>query len=182
MKKRLFIAIPLTQEILEELNSYKKQTKIENARWTAPQNLHITLYFLGSIEEEEIPDLVDRLNASLIKTKRFSLTFQNLTLAPPNKQPSMIWAQFESNKHYEQLCNKIYNSIHKYASKSEPDKSHEIIPHITLARFKNTITPIDLTQTELSNFTVKACHLMESKLNSDGLVYSTIATFFFDVI
>lgn len=184
MKKRLFIAIPLSEEILEQLESYKHYLNLKNIHWMSKQNLHITLYFLGNVKEEEIPDLIDRLNSALIGTKAFSLIFEKITFAPPNKESRMIWAQFKNNKNYDQISRLTYNAIHKFADNKEDPEEKTIIPHVTLARFRNLFNAnnITLEQPEIPKLEVKSCFLMESELNSNGSIYSTVATFFFDIV
>ena len=49
MKKRLFLAIPLTEEIKSELDKYKNEMGLEGVRWIPSENLHVTLYFLGDV-------------------------------------------------------------------------------------------------------------------------------------
>ena len=184
MKKRLFIAIPLSEEVLNQLEAYNYSLNLKNLRRMPKQNLHITVYFLGDVEEAEISDLIDRLNCALIGVKAFSLIFEEITFAPPNQQPRMIWAQFKNNKNYDKLSRITYNAIHKFAGVKEDPEEKTIIPHITLARFRYLFNADNtkLEQPKISNLEVKSCLLMESELNSNGSIYSTVATFFFDII
>ena len=186
MKKRLFLAIPLSEEIKNELDKYKNETVLESIRWIPSKNLHITLYFLGDVKEEEIPELIDDVNSALLNTKSFSLIFEKMTFAPPNETPRMIWVQFKKHKNYDELCRILYNAAHKFSNRptSKPDDSKENIAHITIARFKKEqgTQGTNLKQPQITNLVVKSCHLMESKPNSDGSVYSTVATFFLNVI
>ena len=66
---RLFIAVIVSEEIKKELLfSQKLQKKFgENLRWLAPQNLHLTLAFLGWIKEEKIVKIKDILRESKLK-------------------------------------------------------------------------------------------------------------------
>jgi 2'-5' RNA ligase len=178
MKKRLFVAIPLEQKTQQLLTHYKKHFYEPNIAWTSPENLHITLYFLGNVEQTIISDLIDRINSVLINLKTFSLTFEQIILAPPHKTPRMIWVQFKKNKNYDHLCFILQNAIQKYESKNKPSNHQERIPHITLARFKGyvNITQEDLVQIDLPHVPIKACHLMESQLTPQGPVYKTIST------
>lgn len=177
MNKRLFVAIPLEPNIKSLLGTYKTHViNHPNITWVAPQNLHITLYFLGNVAEEVIPNLIDKINTVLLDIKRFSLKHGRIVLAPPNKAPKMIWVQFEKNKNYDQLCFKLQNAIQKYENKHKPSNHKELIPHITLARFKGfvNITQEDLKQIEIPEVDVTSCHLMESTLTPEGPVYETL--------
>ncbi len=185
MEKRLFLSIQLPEPTKEILDSYKKipahPELVEG--WTKKENLHVTLYFLGKIEEEIIPNLIDSLNSKYKNIKPFMLKFEKITFAPPNKKARMIWAQFEKNKDYQHLFDATPRAVQNFLNNNQIiNKTKEQIPHVTLARFRIpiNINKIDLKQPKISDLQVNSCQLMESQLNSEGPIYSTLATFSFD--
>jgi len=179
MEKRLFISIPLNQKILEMLTNYKKQYAQDFIRWIPAKNLHITLYFLGKIKQKLIPDLISKLNYIATQTKTFALEFEQITKAPTNHSPSMIWAQFKNNEIYENLTKAISQEVKNFVENQNLHKNKKSIPHITIARCKNSfkLKNLELTQKKLSNLEVDAFHLMESQLDTKGSNYSIIETF-----
>ncbi len=60
--------------------------------------------------------------------------------------------------------------------------SKELIPHVTMARFKIFINPqeLQLKQPQVPDFQVNSCELVESELNSNGSIYTTIEKFSFN--
>ena len=186
MDKRLFVAIPLKENIKIFLHQYKNHFTQENINWTKKENLHITLHFLGNVKDQQIPKLIDKINTALLNIKSFSLQLKGAVLAPPNKIASMVWAQFKKNKDYYQLCFKLHNAIQKFENKKhiETENHKELIPHITLARFKGAVDLAQdyLPKLALQKIQVNSCHLMESKLTPDGPIYSTLATFLLNIV
>lgn len=201
MEKRLFIAIPLSQEILESLGEYKKGVRIPNVRWIPKDNLHITLYFLGDTKEELIPNLVDKLKSAYSAIKAFDLIFEKITFAPPNKDARMIWAQFQKNTNYENLVKLAGEVVKSVTQNIQTYNAKDLIPHVTLARLKFPLDPsafvktsaryspppllakankIILKQPEISDLHVSSCQLFESELNSNGSIYTLISEFYFN--
>lgn len=182
MEKRLFIAIPLSQEVLESLEEYKKQTRIQNVRWIPKNKLHITLYFLGDTKEEHIPNLVEKLKDAYSAIKEFYLIFEKIAFAPPNRNARMIWAQFQKNTNYENLV-KLTDKVVKAATQNiQAYNAKDLIPHVTLARFNFFLDPtkIILKQPVVQNLHISACQLFESELNSNGSIYKLISEFNFN--
>jgi len=179
MKKRSFISIPLSQEILKKIIVYKKPYIQDFIRWIPAKNLHITIYFLGKIEQESIPELISKLNYIATQTKTFVLEFEQITKAPNNHKPTMIWAQFKNNETYENLTQTISQEVKEFVENQNLNKNKKTIPHATIARCKNSfkLKKLELTQTKFDNLEVDSFHLMESQLDSDSAIYSIIETF-----
>ncbi|MBN4062095.1 MAG: RNA 2',3'-cyclic phosphodiesterase [Flavobacteriales bacterium] len=143
MKKRLFVGIPVPKQLASELSQIQKQnTSVANTRWTPKENLHITVYFIGNGFENEITTKIQRIAA---KNTISELLLKDICLFP-EKNPRMIWARFETNKLFSELCLSISNIIHPHKA-----TEWELIPHITLARFKNISNPSFNLETSISN-------------------------------
>ena len=178
MKKRLFLAIPLTKTIRESFAQYQRSLNLEDVRWIPKKNLHITLYFLGDTDEVTIPEIIEELNLFFNTVNSFSLKFDKISLAPPgSKKPRIIWAEFEPNPEFENLMSGVRKILNKFAK--EPSEHKEIIPHVTLARFKPTtkFNKLKLDQPKIEDLSVLSSELMSSHLYDDGSQYSIIASF-----
>lgn len=83
--KRLFLAISVNQEYISFLTSFREANKnIKNIRWTAPVNLHLTLCFIGNVNESKINKVISIIENLSQKTKSFSLEFKENRYAPKN--------------------------------------------------------------------------------------------------
>ena len=177
--KRIFLAIPLSTEIIRQLIELNTSMILTNARWTKGKQLHLTLSFLGNIDEKNI-QLIIAHGASLFSTiKAFSIPFKGITLAPPHKPPSMLWAEFYATERYKQLV----EETEKYLSSFKEQSNNEykgIIPHATLARFKpcNDVKNMLLPQLTLPDLEIYSIVLTESQLYPEGPQYFPITTFY----
>ena len=106
-KKRLFLALPLLPSFLELFGRYQKSSSLKGIRWIASSNLHITVYFLGDVEEQKIEPLCDKLQRCFSAITPFLLEFEDIVFAPPKRPPRMVWATFAANKDYQNMVFKI---------------------------------------------------------------------------
>ena len=161
MKKRLFVAIQLPQNLRDVFVDYQENIRRREIRWTLPENLHITLCFLGYLEEEAVAGLIQKFESTCSKVPPFELAFEKIMFAPPLKLPRMIWALFSDKGNYGRLAHTLCGTPHAIA-------------HVTLARFKDPSLAkgISLKQPPKEKFTVSSCDLMESSLSPKGPTYS----------
>ncbi|NMC51794.1 RNA 2',3'-cyclic phosphodiesterase [Candidatus Kuenenbacteria bacterium] len=182
MTKRLFLAIDLPEKMKDELVGWQRNLAGESGvRWTPRENLHITVAFLGDIEEDKIGELIEKVKGALRESKPFKLEFRGVVLAPPRGEPRMIWADFFENREFGELAKMIWLAAGDYVLPEIYNKIGEQKIHVTLARFRQPIYLSVLRQPELSEkiFEVGEIFLMESELTPEGPYYKTIFNFKF---
>jgi len=177
MTKRLFIAIPISAELQQFFAGYSKDYQHPQIRWVPAENLHITINFLGNTDIQAIPQLSEELKKTTADMEPFILKFDHIIFGPPQRTPSMVWAQYENCSEYTDLVKKIMGITHSRF------QHRDTIPHITLARFKNWHAVKDLkfeqpigSKVELE---VSQIQLMESELRRGGAVYNIVENFNF---
>jgi RNA 2',3'-cyclic 3'-phosphodiesterase len=175
MDKRLFLAIKLPHNYIENFQKISQENGFRGIRWTNLNNLHLTIYFLGDVKEENLPELEKQLQV-IQDLHVFSLKFNKITLAPPNHSPRMIWVQFYPQENFDKLNQIIYQAT-KNISHQKPNLKQ--IPHITLARFKNLVDyeKITLPHLKLNDLKIQKIELMSSLLTSQGAWHTTISNF-----
>jgi len=183
MKKRLFVAIELPPDLRRAYRQYASAEagRWPGARWTADDNLHVTVLFLGGVDEAAVTDLAGDLGRAAASTASFTMAHEALMLAPPGRRPpTMIWATFSGREPYAVLVGTISSSTKRHAPDAATDK--EPLPHVTLARSKDkVIAPRgqdvrQLPQTPES-FLVNEILLVESRLTPSGPVYTVVHKF-----
>src|SRR5438067_709209 len=86
--ERLFIAFTLPQVIRESLAALAQP--LPDVTWTRPDQLHITVRFLGNVDRTQVEPMSDRLEA--IDVAAFILPVEGLGTFPPNRPPRVVWA------------------------------------------------------------------------------------------
>ena len=174
---RLFIAIDLSKDVKGIL--YKVQKSIRNnlakIHWVAPKNLHLTLKFIGEVEDSKVNEIKDRLNH--IEYEKFILNLDTIGFFPNNDFKNYLdWSK--SRKKVIELQKKIDSGLLDLFSKDQ-----RFDAHLTIGRVKNIknreefIKKIKDTKLEKIQFNVNEFKLMKSTLSKDGPTYEEIANF-----
>jgi len=142
VEKRLFIGIAIPKVIQTSIIELpKRYREWQDIKWTRPENLHITLCYIGEVPEEMLVNIRSSIQLICKDYQPFKLSFNRLSLAPNNRDARMIWAKYQSNEIFAQLSLQFYRFFDQMQLRQN-FHSHPI-PHITLARFKSgTTVPI----------------------------------------
>jgi 2'-5' RNA ligase len=183
MKKRLFLAIPLPEELKRQLTlalghyrSLLTATQLASTRFIPPENWHITLYFFGDVEAEKVPLLQSLLTPLVHQTPSFRLTPDQLLLAPPEKRgKNMVWMRYHDHPVLTRLSWQIYE-----LTRTEfrfPPPRPVLVPHVTVVRFRNLSAdhlPPLVQPGMVDELTVSGCELWNSILGGNGAIYSSV--------
>jgi RNA 2',3'-cyclic 3'-phosphodiesterase len=171
---RLFIAVELPPEIRSALGDLQRDLKSSagNARWVAPDSIHVTLKFLGEVVEEQIKD-IDHALAGL-SWKPFTLTVRGLGFFPGARSPRVLWAGLEAPT-LAALAEQIDIRMERAGFDRE---KRAFRPHVTLARARDARIDSLLVQgagkyqdVEFGSFVVDRFFLYKSTLRASGAVH-----------
>lgn len=174
---RLFIAIDLPENVKTYLESVcKKFDNMSNIKLVQPQNLHITLKFLGEVNEKRL-ELVKTHILQTINQKRFSLKLGKLGKFPETgKYCRVLWIGVLDNGETKKLSEILNDSL----ASIDFENNNDFKAHITLARFngrtdleelKNIIEKIKLQKLE---FIVDKIALKRSNITAAGPTYENV--------
>lgn len=126
---RLFVGIALPEEVRVELGTLC--SGIPNARWVRPENLHMTLRFIGEVGEDVAEDIDDSFRE--IRGQSFSMWLKGLGFFGNARSPRQIWVGVERNLALHHLQEKIESAIVRAGL---PPECRKFVPHVTLARLR----------------------------------------------
>lgn len=182
---RTFIAIPLPKPITQQLvrSFAPHQSRMTSGvRWVPPENMHLTLRFLGETNDVQLSALINQLD-QLQHLPVFELAFTRFGVFPAWKSPNTIWLGFEKTSDLENAQQTTESIVRTcgYQHEKKP-----FTPHLTIARVKrnpnpDTVALIKETFYEAPppvNDRFQACHvvLFQSILSSQGAKYQAIHT------
>lgn len=183
MKKRLFLAIPLSDALREKFGGLKDKHGLEKSiRWTNKENLHITVYFFGDIDEAKIPEMSKKIAQVTSASNKFELQYEKIRYAPPNRPARMIWADFSHSVAYDKLCNGVYDETKSFmGSAAAQAHTRDPHPHLTLARLNNPAAAKNLKLEPIppEKMAAEGCQLMVSELTPKGPIYTVLENFKF---
>jgi RNA 2',3'-cyclic 3'-phosphodiesterase len=184
---RLFVALAIPSavriqlaELIKTLSRVDPPSSKGKARWVRPENLHVTLKFIGYIE----PAKSDAIRAALSAvhcSQPVDLIFRGLGFFPNENRPRVLWAGMEASPNLVALAGAVDRAV---ASQGIPLETRPFTPHLTLARFDPPGISKELRTAALAGMDREfgllrtgEFHLIESKLKPSGAEYTTLQTF-----
>jgi RNA 2',3'-cyclic 3'-phosphodiesterase len=181
---RLFIAIEIPESIRTAFAALLKDFRAlaPQLKWVRPENLHVTLKFLGETESQKLGPLQNVLSG-VRSAEPANLEFRGLGFFPNEKRPRVFWAGMEASANLKSLAVDIDQAVHKLGFNLE---ERPYAPHLTLARISLPIIPPKLRKgieeksgLAFGSLTTREFHLIESKLKPTGAEYTTVQSFHF---
>ena len=186
---RAFIALELKdQETMEKIQSYGKRLKINqpNLKLVEPQNLHMTVKFLGNIKESIAPKIFEILNEEINKNLFQNKTYQfDLIGTGQFRKYSVLWIKLKGDIQFLQQIKDTVESLLNNQLNIEKDKRAQFKPHLTIGRlksnkinyknfesFKKIIN--DNKNLEFGAFNIDEIKFKQSVLTPKGSIYSDL--------
>jgi 2'-5' RNA ligase len=185
---RLFIAIHIPEQIQRELVTIQENVRAKlptgSVNWTKPEQLHVTLKFLGNVPNEQVEALKEQLGKVLKCTFSFDLRAEEVGAFPDTRFPRVIWAGLtDTHGTLAQIHQHIEVAVSRFTTKDAREKFHA---HVTLGRVKHLKAPdrkllfevlSKMNRQFFGEWQVKEIELMRSQLSSQGAVHGRIASF-----
>jgi len=181
MSIRAFIAIELNKQIKNRLSNIQDELKRTNAdvKWVEPENIHLTLKFLGNIEEKKIEEIKRILEKISQKYARFLIELSTIGCFPKIDYPKVIWVGIEKGKlELSEIFSELEDELKKIGFEKE---KRGFSAHITIGRMRSNLNRIRLVE-EIKNkkdfprlnSLVDRIILFKSNLTSKGPIYEII--------
>lgn len=180
---RLFIAIPVTTAVRQLVTGVREALGHQpNVRWVSPDNLHITLKFLGDVEKRQLPAIVQACRDSATSHKEIhtGTTIPGAFPAWQNARVFWIGLQHDSIPRLQLLQQTIEQQLLPLGFTPE-DRAFR--PHLTIGRVKrgrNADPAADFLQNHTLQemiFTVREIVLYRSSLGPEGPRYQALENF-----
>ena len=169
---RLFIAIPIPEDVSEQLVNL--QQPVEGVRWVPVDQRHLTLKFVGQLDDQQRKLLIKNLKG--VRFDPFDICIKGLGFFPEKGTPRVFWAGVSQDDSLIELQKRV----EKVAIEAGAEKDRfSYKPHVTLARIKNkSVGKDDLrppgTDFVSRIFTVDRFNLFKSLLRPDGAVHEVV--------
>ena len=179
--KRLFIGVPIeSPKSVQQVDVWKKDLHLNRnvLNWTIPLNWHITLFFLGSTEESEVPVLRQLIEESFSKIQVYQTELRGVGVFPNMNNPKVLWLGLDDLQPIRPAFSKLGELLQQngFSFDQKPLK-----PHLTIARVKKADHP-SAFQSLLSEYqeavfdqvNMNKVVLFESITTSAGPVYKPL--------
>ena len=188
---RCFVGIELDMPTREALAGAGAAVRTADAawsgeKWVRPENLHVTVAFLGDVEESVTDELAEAIALRLGDTHAFDLPFAGLRAVPKEGRATMLWAAYRDPDRWgDALERSIAAACEPFRLRLE-DRAFK--PHVTLARTRRprragaeAIAALDAAAENVPRFvSVRNATLFSSTLTKAGPIYRHLATWEFE--
>ena len=187
---RLFYALELADNLKESIRAliFPYSNSSSAIKWIKPENLHLTLRFLGNVSDNTVPVLVSILESIAMEEKSFLISLRNTGVFPSLRKPSVLWIGIDKGAGE---CKKISTVLNNRLTEiGLTEESRIFKPHITIGRSKKNVPPQHLAHLyeriikESADRFIGACQmdsilLIKSTLTREGPIYTTVAKSYF---
>ncbi len=180
---RTFVAIELEPALHGALARLLAETcpPDRDVRWCTPNQLHLTLKFLGEVEEAALPRVCAVVSATSAAVPAFQMRLTRLGCFPNPRAPRVLWCGLDDPaggcRHWVETADP------RFAELGVPREQRAFTPHITLGRSKAPggarvlrrvlDTPVPLPTTTMA---VRQVVVFESRLMPTGAQYRAVYT------
>ncbi len=190
VKLRLFIAITLPDPLLCTLQSIQQDLREElrgiPIRWVRTEGIHLTLKFLGDVEESRVDDIRQCIVEIASVWHSMRLALRAIGVFPSIERPRILWCGLDGElERVSQLQEVLEVRLETIGFPREP---RLFKPHLTLGRFRRytgisvqSVETIKFTMNEFSDlcgnrFVAGSIRLIKSELDPLGSIYTTLVT------
>lgn len=175
---RAFFALALPAEVRAELAALR--TDVGKARWVAPAQLHVTLRFLGEIDEPTERRLIDEVESRRAPWPTLRLVVRGVGVFGAPRKPRVLWAALDPVEPLRRIAEDLEQAVRAVGL---PPEDRPFTAHVTLARLTR---PDPARVAELVRaratfatqpFDARALTLYSSTLTATGAVHEPRHTF-----
>ena len=176
---RLFVGLPLPDGVIARLQIMC--SGLPGARWVEPTNMHVTLRFIGEIDERGTEE-IDYLLAG-VSSDSFHMKLQGLGTFGQGHKIRALWVGVVPSPPLNHLQAKVESAV---VRSGWPPEKRKFAPHVTLARFSRPESSRIQSFVEGNNlfqtgpFRMDQFTLFESRLGGNGPVYAPLAQYELD--
>ena len=182
---RLFVAIHFPKDLLfkiEEITRFfKGNTPPNTLKWVETQHLHLTLKFIGEVDESLLATIKESIIKSLTGQQAFEIEAGGLGMYPQKNNPRVIWLGISGGEPLIKMHTMLDQNLTALNIKRD---GRAFSPHLTIARVRRNVLPTAVKSVghTLSQFmvdplgpiTIDQVHLVQSKLTPSGPIYTIL--------
>jgi 2'-5' RNA ligase len=179
---RTFIAVDPGKAIRDRLVALQQALQRAGAqcKWVEPENLHITLLFLGEVDMPTVPQVCDAVKQAVSDQGAFAMTVEHTGCFPNPRRPRILWAGVgEGAQELVALHDAIEGPLMELGCYRREERKYT--PHLTLGRARGErqgdLSAVMARHADWKGgeTTVKEVHVMGSELMPHGPVYTVLS-------
>ncbi len=178
---RLFVALELSDRQKTEVGDFQEMAKkyLQGVRWVKPENIHLTLKFLGETEEKKVEVIKEAIDYACTGFRPFSISYGGAGVFPNERKARVLWVGPKEG--LESLGDLAGNLEEKMAAVGYKKEKRSFHPHLTIGRLRNPLPENSIkkflsegTGFVTSSLIIDRVVLFESNLTRSGPIYKPL--------
>ena len=181
---RLFVAVDLSEEARQAMAAEQKRIaatlgdRRTSLKWIMPEHMHLTLVFLGSVDEARGRAVVDMIGRD-VDAAPFDMVFDGVGAFPPHGEPRVLWTGVTHGA--AELVALHHELRQRAAALGIALEDRPFHPHLTLGRWRDSRRQdrdralAAGARAPLARVRVQRATLYESRLAPPGPTYTALA-------
>jgi RNA 2',3'-cyclic 3'-phosphodiesterase len=180
---RLFVAVDIPAEVRQGLASLQDRLRHAQAdvSWVRPENIHVTLKFLGETDEKRLPSIREALAGVARTGAPFSMEVVGVG-SFGGRVPRVVWVGVRDGA---QPLTDLARQVERVLARlGFPKEKREFTAHLTLGRVRSPrnaqgllAAVQEVREERFGTIAAKAFELVQSELRPSGSVYTTLERF-----
>jgi len=174
---RIFVAALLPDYIKKDISRIliDADKSFFGVKWEKASKVHITLKFIGSVNNETGEDVLSKVNGIAAKTTHINVSFSHIDAFPDFRKPRVLALRLKNSKELHDLNSLIEDELSVLGIKKEGRK---FIPHITIGRIKNGFRVLDKSiKLNSTEFIIRDIGVIKSNLKKEGSEYINLGVY-----
>jgi 2'-5' RNA ligase len=176
---RTFVAVEIPENITSSIRELQQGLKDYGVdmRWVRPENIHVTLKFLGNVDANDIDKISGAIYITTDGVASISLKARGIGVFPGIKRPRILWVGFTGQ--LESLMRLQQTLDENLKAMGFPKEKRPFKGHLTIGRINNKIFVDALrafSHFESETFIADKIILFKSELKPQGAVYTNLAS------
>lgn len=181
---RTFVALPLDSHIVTSLHALHQQLKSlpVDVKWVNPQSIHVTIKFLGHVEEAHLESIYEAIQQGISRIKPWRVGVKHMGTFPGMRNPRVVWVGLDDpTGAIMTVQNQVEAELVKVGFEKE---RRAFTPHLTVGRVRSPKGKKDLVsflvderEREFGEMHIDRVVLYRSDLKPTGAVYTALKEF-----
>lgn len=170
-KHKLFVEIGihprLAKRLLEKMTPYKDLP----VKWVRQENLHVTVAFIGYVDESQIGDICQKVRAATEGAEAFDIEFERIVLFPDKEAPQAIAAVAAPSEELLALVEKVEKALGRSVAPRKEYRAHLTLGRIRAEKWDALENPPQIEERFQAILAVEDIKVAESVSQKGGMQY-----------
>jgi RNA 2',3'-cyclic 3'-phosphodiesterase len=181
-RTRTFLGIGIDKAVRQSAIKLQEELaqSAADVKWVEPVNLHLTLLFLGEVDDRELVDICRATSSAAAEIEKFSMALEGVGAFPNPRRPRNLWLGVGQGRESVLALHAVIEAplleLGCYRREARPFSPHLTLGRVNSAAGEESVAPL------LAKYALRSCgettvsevQIMTSKLKSSGPEYTVV--------